>query len=203
MNIFTNPHMTLQRFSSVLEDHPNGFPLLCQLTTTLGIDAPVCKLHRDMFPWHWNDTARSFTSLEVDGKFGYRKSMVRRFKVDQEANMRNKGYVVSMWNPATDNSQPTGLKPCLLTMKLIERDNGQIDLCVTFRSRDMLRRMIPNWFQLLEILKRMAKDKRRTPGYLYDFSYEAFWREDDLKGWNTKCQLLRLQQKKKDSIAHS
>lgn len=183
MCVFIDPHRSLWSFNEMISAHVTGMPLMCQLDGPCGDD--LIRHHIDKFSWHHDDTHRSFTSLKADSKFGYRKRMVRYFGVDLESALIDGDTdVVGIWDPRVDHRQPSGSKPCLMSLSVNQVHGTKLlDMLVTFRARDILRRMIGNWFHLINLLHNVAAARGKQPGRIYDFSYTAWYRSNDLKTW--------------------
>lgn len=187
INVFHNPHVSLSAFNNMVLSHVNKMPLICQLDGFCG--ESLVDWHQRKFPWHHEDTRRSFNSLQADGKFGYRKRMVRYFNIDlEEALLDGSTDVVGIWDPRVDHRQGPGSKPCLMSLSVMTVD-GMLDMSVTFRARDMLRRMVGNWFQLINLLNVIAVARGKKPGRLYDFSYTAWYKPGDLKTWREDAEI--------------
>ena len=181
MIVHINPHRSLKSFNEMISAHVNKMPLMCQLDGPCGDD--LIQHHLDTFEWHHKDTERSFTSDSPDGRFGYRKRMIRYFGVDLEnALLEGKTNVVGIWDPRVDHRQQPGSKPCLMSLAINEV-SGVLDMSVTFRARDMVKRMIGNWYQLQLLLEEVANTRGKRVGRIYDFSYTAWYQSNDLKTW--------------------
>ena len=85
--------------------------------------AEVIRYHQKHFLWHAQDTRRSFLSTTYSSAFSYRKRMTETFDVDQLEHMIWNGWLVSVWDPATDNRQPRGQKPCLLSLLCFQQNH--------------------------------------------------------------------------------
>jgi thymidylate synthase len=189
-------------FVDAIEAFTNGSPLLIKFNQNK-IDKNLSKKHRRVFPWHYADTKRSYTQekLRMHGSrgktedFAYRNRLINYFGYNQmEAQLEKPNKIICMWNAGFSykdsyQSQITHKgdmfgehNPCLTTMRFIPRGKV-LDLVVTFRKRDLLRRFIPNIVMLGQWLDEACKEVNKNPGNIIDFSMEAFYREEDLDKW--------------------
>ena len=181
MKIFKDAH-TLNGFKDMLNNFEQKRPSL--FIVKLNQISPILiMLYKEKFHWHWNDTVRNFTKLEssVNDAITYYNRMNEHFGYDQaERYLKNMNNCICFWDPKRDMFSIR--KPCMITMKMIV-DNKILDMVVTWRNRDVLRRMIGNWIMLKRFGQEICDKKKWKLGTLYDFNMQAFYQKDDLKKW--------------------
>ncbi len=89
--------------------------------------------------------------------------------------------VICTWEPGRDLRSLR--KPCLITLKFI-RNHGRLDVVMTWRNRDILKRMVGNWLAIIELTNLMCNKTRMKPGMLYDLNMQGFFYEDDRRKWD-------------------
>jgi len=141
------------------------------------------------FNWHYDDTQRSYTqkTLRKHGNrgkkedFAYFNRAVEYFGYDQfMAHYRKPNSLICLWNPGKKGDMFGEHKPCLVTVKFIQRQD-KLDMVATFRKRDVCRRMIGNMVFLSLWLNQFAEKYNLTPGKIVDFSMETQWDPNDIK----------------------
>lgn len=143
------------------------------------------------FPWHYQDTKRSYTSPNLrlhgnNGKtmdFAYRHRVKKHFGYDQlEMHRSKRNKLICLWDPSNDAwSDINGEhNPCLVMVKWKERGD-LLDMVATFRKRDVCRRMIGNMVFLLQWLTEEAHVRQKRPGIIIDFSMETQWETYDVQ----------------------
>lgn len=177
MMVFHNPHHGVGPFLDLVCNHPDGSPLVCRLEGDCHPD--LTRAHALSFGWHRVDSERSFT--RTGGTlFSYRRRLVQHFD-NQLDPPPPAGRVVSVWDPLVDNTQPRGMKPCLMNMVFTDDSGGVSHLSVVWRARDILRRMVPNWFWVIRLGREVLTRRGRTLGFIYDYSHRAFSNPGDLE----------------------
>jgi len=176
LNYFINPFISVNSFISFLKNlNKNNLYSLFLEINNLEIDNNLISLHKKLFPWHFNDTIRSFTNPDISNlsrfQFSYNNRIHKHFGFSQlDIKSLLKNNIINIWDPKIDfNSKDT--KPCLLVIKFI-KDNDNLNLSVVWRKRDILKRLIPNIFCLSNLLKEYASKLSLNSGIIMDYSLQ-------------------------------
>ncbi len=173
----------LEAWREVIKKFQPGCPLFVETDLSqLDLDSCLFKKYYDSFKWHFRDSHRSLM-IEMQRaltryEFSYYDRIHTYFGVDQLKHIRNKpNDIICNWDPVKDpTNQP---KPCFITLKLIP-DGKHLNISVTFRTRDVIRRLYPNWVVLFALLQEECKLRNRKPGKLFDYSNQVMARKEDL-----------------------
>jgi len=178
LNIFENPLFNINSFITFLNSiqHHNNLYLYI---SNLKIDENLLNAHKKLFPWHHKDSIRSFTNPDISKltpfEFSYANRIQKYFGYSQLKHVLTNN-IINIWDPQKDpNSR---VKPCLLVLKFIKTDN-KLNLTVIWRKRDILKRLIPNIFCLINLLKNESIKHNLTPGIITDFSIQIILNENE------------------------
>ena len=177
--------LTANKFDDTLKGMAQHMPLYCVIAMSSKYLDGLIEKHKKIFPWHHNDTLYSY-SYEAR-KESERKTYSYRMHVmfkDQFTHIaKNNNSLICTWD--TKNDIERDRKPCLILIKIFKEKNV-LHCSVVFRNRDVLRRMIGNWAAIREKMKWFNEKYYRGRyklGNIYDFSMQAFYRQDDYKKW--------------------
>jgi thymidylate synthase len=183
-------------FCQVVEAFQDGVPLFVETDLkNLSLDSILLKRLNAEFKWHFRDTQRSFlTKMErplTRYEFSYYSRMHDHFGFDQTVKVReNMNNVVCNWDPKVDfDNHP---RPCFLTLKLIP-EKEFLNVSVTFRTRDVLKRMVPNWIAIKVFMEEECKVAGKKMGKLFDYSNQVMAKKEDLakvKSWDEYKELM-------------
>lgn len=166
-----------------LQIHMNQNPLFVETDLNLiDLESDLFKRYYKEYKWHFKDSRRSLLqNMERNltrYEFSYYDRIHSYFGKDQvKAIVEKPNEIISLWDPKNDSQNSP--KPCLVTIKIIPEDKF-LHLSVTFRSRDIIRRMYPNFIALKIFQNDCAEMMKKHPGKLFDYSNQAFYREEDL-----------------------
>lgn len=179
---------TMKEFCECVRWHASKDILLMEYRPK-DVSTKVVDAFKRAFPWHYNDTQRSYTQAKLRksgnrGKstdFAYMNRAAKYFGYDQfKAHRAQPNKLICLWDPWVAGDMTGEHNPCLVMVKL--KQNGKkLDMVATFRKRDMCRRMIGNMVFLSLWLNENAKLWKLEPGTITDFSMEAIWDSDNLK----------------------
>ena len=167
--------------------HP-GEPVVAEYAPE-DVSLDVIRAFKKVFPWHYNDTQRSYTQHRLrphgnNGKktdFAYMHRAMDHFGYDQfEEHQRHPNKLICLWDPSLIGDNFGEHNPCLVTVKFKKREK-YLDMVATFRKRDLCRRMIGNMVFLSLWLNENAKLWELKPGIVTDFSMDTQWSKDDLR----------------------
>ena len=138
----------------------------------IDVSSDFFNKYKSMFKWHFND---SFRSVLVKMKrpltkyeFSYYNRIYDYFGVNQEEIIsRNFNNIICNWDSKSDYKNHP--KPCLLTAKFIQ-EKEYIHLSITFRTRDIIKRLYPNWIALRIFFQKICDKHCKKMGKLFDFS---------------------------------
>jgi len=179
---------TIKDFCEMVRWHTSKDILLMEYRPQ-DVSTKVVDAFKRAFPWHYNDTQRSYTQVLLRergnrGKrtdFAYMNRAATYFGYDQfEAHLQQPNKLICLWDPTGDGDTFGEHNPCLVMVKF-KPTKTKLDMVATFRKRDMCRRMIGNMVFLSLWLNENAKRWKLDPGTITDFSMEATWSEEDLK----------------------
>lgn len=175
-------------FSSIISTEMTRGNNLLIYTDLKKLDKDWISKYDDAFHWHLKDSTRSLNTGDLaDPKFefSYYDRIHKYFGINQmdlvlqELVTEKRTRPIVLWDPKVD-LQAKNLIPCL-TMISFNIDFNQINMTVVFRSRDIIRRLIPNWNALQFFQERIANSLSMKVGTLSDFSLSWFYRNDDLE----------------------
>ena len=179
----------MNAWKSIVENYNDGLPCFVETDlTNIDLESNFFKRYYKEFKWHFNDSYRSLmikmTRNLTPYEFSYYDRIHDYFGQDQEHTiLANQNNVISLWDVTKDpNNNP---KPCLLTLKVI-RDKDYLHLSITFRNRDIIRRMYPNFVALSRFHNNLCKQLSLKQGKLFDYSNQIIVRKQDLdkvKSW--------------------
>jgi hypothetical protein len=137
------------------------------------------------FKWHFNDSHRSFLTARWNPDSQYEFSYWHRMhdgsnwgKFMLSIAKNTSRSLICTWRSADyDSEKPI---PCFVMM-WASRIKTALDLTVVFRSRDVIRRMIPNWYAIKLMQRDIANELNLTPGLVNDFSMRWFYKQEDMK----------------------
>lgn len=148
-----------------------------QLSSTFAED--YCKY----FKWHFDDSQRSFLT-PVIGNPKYQFSYYRRLhekrswgKFENEAMHGSSRNIICTWR-LKDHDYGEERIPCFILLSARIRQ-GWLDFTVVFRMRDIIRRMIPNWYALKTMQMEMAGRNHLGVGVTNDLSLDWFYTAGD------------------------
>lgn len=182
--IFSLANVSNKYYIKMLKEIKQGYPVMFEVNP-LKLGGDLIEKHQGLFPWHFRDSIRSFNDPSIIDlnkyEFSYANRISEYFTINQlERAMYNFKHPIVLWDPAVDlNTTP---RPCLMMIKFFA-ESKVLNMQVVFRRRDLIRRMIPNWFCLGEIQRKVAEERKMTVGILYDYSLDVFYNNDDKKKW--------------------
>jgi len=182
MNIYKDVNKSLKLFDSMLDSIEVSKPLYVELNPKLTSEKLFNK-YKKVFEWQWIDADKRAFNFRDTSKKSSTTYVHRIFehKGNQfKSCLKNSGSVICIWDPLLDaNTYP---RPCFFSMKfLVEKD--YVHGVVVFQLRDLLRRMIGNWYHCGKLLNMYADKRNKKVGLLYDFSMKTQWHEEDLYKW--------------------
>ena len=172
----------------VLRMGTSGVSLLI-ITDLKKLSRDFLDSYSNIFGWHFRDSERSLLSSKISNpkyEFSYFDRIHSHFGFDQLEfvleGLRNgtRSRVISTWDQTLD-MRTKEIIPCLTLLQFSLDDSlpRKLDLSVVFRSRDIVRRMVPNW-NALDILQRQCADALHCEqGVLIDYSLKWFYTEAD------------------------
>jgi len=177
----------LDLFKSLLSlGQLNGKALFMNVDLKL-LDQAFVDKYGEIFGWHLKDSYRSLMTDVVNNpkyEFSYFNRMTKHFEINQLehvlSNIRLKKLrqnMITFWDPKTDLTSDT-IIPCLTALSFFIHEDI-LNLGVVFRSRDIVRRLIPNWSALKYMQTRIAESEGFKCGTLADFSFQWFYRQED------------------------
>lgn len=178
----------IDAFFQVLDLGVNGESLLIETDLRL-LDQDFVSRYSKEFSWHFKDSQRSLLTPDIsnpDFEFSYFNRIHNHFGFDQlyfvlgGLKKGSRSRIISTWDPKVD-METKALIPCLVVLKLSISDRNELDLGVVFRSRDIMKRMIPNWVALDVFQRNCADLIGLKQGILSDYSLQWFYRHDDLQ----------------------
>lgn len=180
----THAHESLKSFSLMLDNHKQREPLYFSFDLQK-LNKEILERYRTLFRWQYRDSLRSFTNPDIsdltDRQLSYANRFQEYFGVNQiEACLANPKLVATTWDPKRDLTRTP--RPCLLSFRLIQ-DGKWLHIAVVFRAREMLRRMVGNWYCFMEFQREICEKRDLKPGKIYDFSMEAWFQKSDRINW--------------------
>lgn len=179
---------SMNHFCYAVESMHQGEELLVQYAPDeIGMD--TIARFKNAFPWHYDDTQRSYTQPKLRkqgnrGKrvdFSYANRAMRYFGYDQfEEHQQKPNKLICLWDPSLIGDNFGEHNPCLIMVKFKRREK-HLDMVAVFRKRDLCRRMIGNMVFLSLWLNENAALQKLKPGQITDFSMETQWKKEDLK----------------------
>ena len=164
----------------------SGGPLFMNVDLKL-LDQAFVDKYGEIFGWHLKDSHRSLITDVVNNpkyEFSYFNRITKHFEIDQMKHvldsLRRKDFRKNMivtWDPKVDLASD-GLIPCLTALSF-NVSGGELNMGVLFRSRDVVRRLIPNWNALKYMQTRISESEGFQCGTLADFSFQWFYRQED------------------------
>ena len=164
----------------------NGGPLFMSVDLKL-LDQVFVDKYGEIFGWHLKDSHRSLMTDVVNNpkfEFSYFDRMTKYFGINQLEHvldsLRRKDFRKNMivtWDPKIDLGS-NSLIPCLTALSFNVSDSA-LNMGVLFRSRDVVRRLIPNWSALKYMQTRISESEGFRCGTLADFSFQWFYRQED------------------------
>jgi len=179
---------TVEHFSNAVENVHQGEELLVQYAAD-EIGKDLVAAFKKVFPWHYSDTQRSYTQAKLRdhgnrGKtddFAYMNRVNGYFGYDQfDEHRRKPNKMICLWDATLMGDNFGQHNPCLVTVKFKQREK-YLDMVVTFRKRDLCKRMVGNMVFLALWLNENAKQWQLKSGMITDFSMETQWKKEDLK----------------------
>lgn len=134
------------------------------------------------YKWHHDDSLRSLLE-KMDRplnqfEFSYYDRIREHFGEDQlDIIIKDQNAIISTWDIKVDKDNR--IRPCLATLRLLS-DRDYLHLSVTFRVRDVIRRLYFNMLALNKLQQECCKLLNKSQGLLFDYSNQAFCRDDDL-----------------------
>jgi hypothetical protein len=183
--IYNNIHASVHRFEAMLNTITQKMPALFVFENPHAISPLLKYLCKEKFSWHWRDTERSFNDSDImkltKFQFSYLNRMELYFGHNQlEAISKDFSKLLCTWDSKVDLFGKR--KPCFILAKFI-KNGDELDMITVFRNRDLLKRAIPNWYQLGKIMETVAKKRKLVIGHLYDFNMQVFYKPEDMKIW--------------------
>lgn len=175
-------------FTAIIKTGKNQGNNLLVYTDLKKLDRSFIEQYDDAFHWHLKDSTRSLNTGDLaDPKFefSYYDRIHKYFGINQmdlalqELVTEKRSRPIVLWDPKVD-LQAKNLIPCL-TMISFNINFNEVNMSVVFRSRDIIRRLIPNWNALQFFQERIANSLSMKVGTLTDFSLSWFYRNDDLE----------------------
>lgn len=179
---------SIDRFCLAIEMVEEGEEVLIRYSPG-DISSKLVDRFKLIFPWHYNDTQRSYTSQKLRphgnrGKkkdFAYLHRVTRYFGYDQfDAQYRQPNKLICLWDPTEDGDFVGEHNPCLVMIKLKQRGD-RLHMTAIYRKRDLCRRMIGNMNFLCLWLNENAKKWGLKPGTITDFSMDTRCEIEDIK----------------------
>lgn len=167
--------------------HP-GEPLLIEFTPTELSDELV-RWHQENFRYQHTDTIRSYTKVKLRARgnhgkrvdFSYLNRAKKYFGYDQfESHRAQPNKLICIWDPSKGGDYVGEHNPCMVLVKF-QRNGSKLDMRVVFRKRELLSRMVGNWFMLGHWLNHEAGEQDLKPGLITDFSMDTSYEPDRLK----------------------
>lgn len=184
MNAITvsNPY-PMKAWIEVINNFYRGVP--CFLETELSnidVTSDLFLKYYNSYKWHYKDSYRSLLTKTERGltpfEFSYHNRMTEFFGIDQVEMARNKpNNIICNWEVGKDHNRRP--RPCFVTAKFII-DKQFLNLSVTFRTRDVIKRMYPNFVALRFFLEEQASLLDKKPGKLFDYSNQIIADNKDL-----------------------
>lgn len=173
----------LQAWKEVVQNFTSGAP--CFVETDLkniDIDSELFKLLSDKYAWHFRDSHRSLLIKMgrnlTPYEFSYYDRIHSFFGFDQwEMAMKKPNNIICNWDHGDHERRP---KPCFVTAKLLA-EGKFVHLSVTFRTRDVLKRMYPNFLALRIFMQETAERMNKRVGKLFDYSNQIIADSDDIQ----------------------
>jgi hypothetical protein len=182
-------------FLTTVEEMRDGEQLLITYSNK-SLPDEIIQWHRWAYPWHHNDTIRSYTqgALREHGNrgkktdFAYFNRAIKYFGYDQfAAHRRHPNKLMCLWDPSKKGDYFGEHNPCLILIKFTERGK-HLDMTAVFRKRDLLKRMIGNCCMLLLWLNNEAEARKMKAGTITDISLDTQY---DVKACYDNLQALR------------
>lgn len=167
--------------------HP-GEPLITTFKPT-DVANELVRWHQENFRYQHTDTVRSYTAVKLRAKgnhgkrvdFAYLHRAKKYFGYDQFASHRAQpNKLICIWDPSKDGDYVGEHNPCMVLVKF-QKVGSKLDMRVVFRKRELLSRMIGNWFMLGHWLNFEAGMRDLKPGLITDFSMDTSYEPDRLK----------------------
>lgn len=168
------------------EKNKDEFPLIIE-TDLKKLDDKLKNIYQKYFDWHFRDSMRSFLTDSIWNpkfEFSYYRRMHTAFSVDQIEEVKKKiltdprKAVISIWSPSIDLYGD--IIPCFMNL-YVKKYKDDLNFVVVFRSRDIVKRLIPNWYALKIIQENMSKDLSMNVGNIIDISINYFTLFDKLQ----------------------
>lgn len=173
----------------VVSNFNSGVPCFLETEISLlNIEDPLFNRLSNEYKWHFRDTYRSFFKKMNRNltryEFSYYERMHDYFDQDQIKTILEKpNLILCNWDPNIDRINNP--KPCFITAKIIE-EGKFLNLSVTFRTRDIIKRMIPNFLAFRIMLEKICNVKNKKMGKLFDYSNQIIAKSQDIekvKSW--------------------
>jgi len=184
MNAITvsNPY-PMKAWKEVIDKFYRGVP--CFLETDLNnldVESDLFYRYCQSYKWHFRDSHRSLLiKMErnlTPYEFSYYDRMREYFGIDQvEMARKHPNNIICNWEVGKDHKKRP--RPCFVTAKFIP-DKEFLHLSVTFRTRDVIKRMYPNFVALRFFLNEQASLLNKKPGKLFDYSNQIIADNQDL-----------------------
>ena len=181
--IIVNNNHPMKVWKEIIDKFYRGVP--CFLETDLNnldIKSDLFQKYYKSFKWHFKDTHRSLL-INMERKltpyeFSYCDRMHKHFGFDQVEMVRNKSNnIICNWETGKDHNRRP--RPCFVTAKFIT-EKSFLHLSVTFRTRDVIKRMYPNFVAFRIFLDKQASLLNKKPGKLFDYSNQIIAENKDL-----------------------
>ena len=179
---------SIAHFCDAVKNVHQGEELIVQYETDeIGLD--LVEGFKKAFPWHYDDTQRSYTQPKLRkhgnrGKthdFAYANRAMKYFGYDQfDEHQRKPNKLICLWDPTLMGDNFGEHNPCLVLVKFKKREK-YLDMVAVFRKRDLCRRMIGNMVFLSLWLNENAILRGLKSGQITDISMETQWKKEDLK----------------------
>lgn len=188
-SIIIKNNFPLKAWKEIIEEFQNGVPLFVETDlNNLDTNSNLFNKFYNHFKWHFRDSHRSM-NIKMERnltpyEFSYYNRMREYFGIDQlELNLKNKNNIICNWDNKKDYiSRP---KPCFVTGKFIQEDN-YLHFSCTFRTRDVIKRLYPNYISLRLMLEKCAEQHNLKLGKLFDYSNQIIAQKDlieEIESW--------------------
>jgi thymidylate synthase len=179
----------LKAWKELIETHDMGSPVFVETElSNIDVDSPLFIRYYNSYKWHFRDTKRSLLDEMkrplTQYEFSYYERIHDYFGINQTDIVSvNPNNIICTWDSKKDYENNP--KPCLITIKFIQEKNF-LHISTTFRMRDLIRRMYPNFIALSIFHKNHADKLNCKTGKLFDYSNQAAAKKEDLikvKSW--------------------
>ena len=193
----------MEVFHQTISSFEEGVPLFIETDlNNLDLDSALFKRLSSTFQWHFRDSCRSLLNKMERPltlyEFSYYDRLHDYFGIDQVAKIReNTNNIVCNWDPKKDfDNHP---RPCFLTMKFIP-EKEFLHVSVTFRTRDVIKRMYPNFIALRILMEEQCKIMNKKMGKLFDYSNQIMTKKEDLANVRSWIEFNEFQKKDREQI---